>query len=316
MASGFKNVSAINAEKKSENQLYHVRGTSEVNTRAMQVPEVATSLNSGDVFVLQTAKTQFIWVGHGATQKEKDFAKHIAMRLKINRVQTDVSEGKEPEGFWSALGGKAEYPSTKELVEGARHPRLFQCSNASGRFVVEEIFNFTQDDLTPDDVFILDTYTEVWVWVGVESNAVEKKEAFQAALDYVKNAPDGRSQDTPVMRVDCGHEPPLFSCHFLGWDPEHFNNDPYLSKLMALTGYEGARRVTGLEQASDYLDPMKNKFPYAELKAKTAKGIDPSCREFYLNDDEFNKLFGMNKEKYMNVAEWKKKNLKQKLDLF
>ena len=56
-------------------------------------------------------------------------------------------EGKEPQEFWDALGGKAEYGSGKWLQEvvPTYPPRLFQCSNASGRFNVEEIFDFAQD---------------------------------------------------------------------------------------------------------------------------------------------------------------------------
>ena len=40
-------------------------------------------------------------------------------------------------------------------------PRLFQCSQASGRFTVDEIVDFTQEDLIDSDVMILDTYDEV-----------------------------------------------------------------------------------------------------------------------------------------------------------
>lgn len=43
-------------------------------------------------------------------------------------------------------------------------PRLFECSNQTGRFLATEIFDFTQDDLEEDDVFLLD----VWDQVGEE----------------------------------------------------------------------------------------------------------------------------------------------------
>lgn len=39
--------------------------------------------------------------------------------------------------------------------------RLFECSNKTGRFTVTEITDFTQDDLNPDDVMLLDTWDQV-----------------------------------------------------------------------------------------------------------------------------------------------------------
>lgn len=43
-------------------------------------------------------------------------------------------------------------------------PRLFECSNQTGRFLATEIFDFNQDDLEEEDVFLLD----VWDQVGQE----------------------------------------------------------------------------------------------------------------------------------------------------
>ena len=50
---------------------------------------------------------------------------------------------------------------------------------------VEEILNFTQEDLVSDDIMMLDLRSEVYVWVGRESNAQEKEMAFKTALEYV-----------------------------------------------------------------------------------------------------------------------------------
>ena len=63
------------------------------------------------------------------------------------RDPVKVLEGDEKPEFWDALGGKTEYGSGKWLQEvvPSYPPRLFQCSNASGRFMVEEIFDFAQE---------------------------------------------------------------------------------------------------------------------------------------------------------------------------
>lgn len=39
--------------------------------------------------------------------------------------------------------------------------RLFECSNKTGCFIVNEVTQFTQDDLIEDDVMLLDTWDQV-----------------------------------------------------------------------------------------------------------------------------------------------------------
>ena len=60
--------------------------------------------------------------------------------------------------------------------------RLFHCSNASGRFRVEEVLDFSQEDLEEDDVMILDAWKELFVWVGESARKEEKHEAIKTAL--------------------------------------------------------------------------------------------------------------------------------------
>lgn len=40
-------------------------------------------------------------------------------------------------------------------------PRLFECSNQTGRFIMTEVVDFCQEDLDEDDVMLLDTWEEV-----------------------------------------------------------------------------------------------------------------------------------------------------------
>lgn len=45
--------------------------------------------------------------------------------------------------------------------EPLHSPRLFECSNQTGRFRMTEVDDFTQDDLDEEDVMLLDTWEEV-----------------------------------------------------------------------------------------------------------------------------------------------------------
>lgn len=44
---------------------------------------------------------------------------------------------------------------------------------------VSEVFNFTQDDLLTEDMLILNTHAEIFVWVGHSVESKEKQTAFE-----------------------------------------------------------------------------------------------------------------------------------------
>jgi hypothetical protein len=313
-ASGFKTLKQSDTDKvdTSKTELFHVRGTNPINTRGTEVEAKATSLNSGDVFILNTPNQQYVWYGKGSNVDEKKTGKHIGDIVKGPRKQTVVEEGKEPQDFWDKLGGKTQYADDDFLQDDPVEPRLFQMSNATGVFKVEEIFNFSQDDLTNDDVYLLDTFNEVYVWIGGESNEVEHKMSMETAVEYVKNAKDGRSPDTPILRVVAGHEPQLFTANFLGWDRKKMGTDPYSRKLAAMMGGGAAKDVKQELKKYDIKE-----FSYEVLRKKPLPvGVDPTLLETYLSDAEFQKVFGMNKSAFQALPKWKQNGAKRKAGLF
>jgi hypothetical protein len=150
-ASGFKNRDDSDSYDTDGTRLFQVRGTNDWNTRAVQVEEEPQSLNSGDVFILETLKENYLWFGKGCNGDEREFGKSIITTVIGRRSFETVTEGQEPAEFWSALGydianGRPTYAEFKESqVQEYREPRLFQCSNALGYFYVEEIFDFDQE---------------------------------------------------------------------------------------------------------------------------------------------------------------------------
>ena len=68
---------------------------------------------------------------------------------------------------------------------------------------------------------ILDTYYEVFVWVGKDANVEEKKKALETAIEFIKTDPGKRTEDDVcIMQIKQGREPSNFKCHFLAWDDE------------------------------------------------------------------------------------------------
>ncbi|KAI8562279.1 hypothetical protein RHMOL_Rhmol03G0022600 [Rhododendron molle] len=104
---------------------------------------------------------------------------------------------------------------------------------------VEEVYNFSQDDLLTEDVLILDTHAEVFVWVGQSVESKEKQSAFEIGQKYIDVAAslEGLSPYVPLYKVMEGNEPCFFTSYF-SWDPvkatAHGNS--FQKKAMLLLG--------------------------------------------------------------------------------
>eukprot|EP01042_Synura_sphagnicola_P002196 gene2196-2624_t len=310
--------------------LFHVRGSSKANTYALQVPAVSSSLNSGDAFIVVTKEKVFVWTGKYASTAELEVAQNIG-HILVNylewtgRLLESIEEGNEPEEFWIALGGKGPYAEYREGDAAMREPRLFHVLGFGS--AVEEVYNFEQEDLLIEDCFILDVYTQVYLWVGAQASAQERERAEKVAQAFVSQAQDGRGS-VPLVTVQCHHEPPMFTGLFPSWDfdfdKHHKFTDPYQAKLEALrTAQKGepgflsvklrktkiaSTEGTGPTQAPEGTPPPapaptiappppefesgKTVWTYEELKHVGAHpGVDPSQKEKYLSDEEFLRVF-------------------------
>lgn len=306
--SGFKNRKEEDI-KSAPVALYHIHGNNDNNAHAVQTKTpVASALNSGDCFALNTATGVYVWNGLGANASERKCAANIAKIVGGARKLTSIDEGKEPQEFWDALGGKTEYATSKELAAGNVEPRLFQCTTArAAGFRIDEVVNFNQDDLINDDVMLLDAYSEVFVWVGHDSTKQERDNSFKAALEYVVKVGDGRPADTPVFKVMAGNEPPNFTCHFHAWDEKKAAtfDDPYAAALKKQQGGAAAAASAGGSASSsaavaaagkdgkdgkDTKSPTNSKFTVAlspQMKANEKKGAPAKAERVTAGDIGF-----------------------------
>ncbi|XP_026147878.1 villin-1 isoform X3 [Mastacembelus armatus] len=357
----------------SSSRLFQVRGTDEFNTKATEVLSRASSLNTNDVFLLKANQICYLWYGKGCSGDERVMGKAMSDVLSKQDKQV-VMEGQEPAEFWVALGGKAPYASDKRLQreEPPHSPRLFECSNQTGQFRMTEVEDFTQSDLDEEDVMLLDTWEEVFLWVGISANQYEVNESWNSAQEYLRTHPADRDPDTPIIFVKQGYEPPTFTGWFNAWDPHKWSNlnNTNLSKGGAGMGGGGYRAPggpvsspplykvnagdvsprpsnptslstqTGQSSVSMVLSPSPGLTPSSPGRGTMSpsagrsgmylaadllinkspndlpQGVDPSQREDYLSDMDFENLFGTRRSDFHRLPKWRQNDLKKKAGLF
>ncbi|XP_032386664.1 supervillin isoform X7 [Etheostoma spectabile] len=179
--------------------LMQVKGRRHVQTRLVE-PR-ASSLNSGDCFLLVTSEHCIVWIGEFSNVIEKAKAIDLAtfiqtkkdMGCRANQVQT-IEEGVNPQGpdtqqFWTILGGQTAYQPAGPPEEDERFENAIVETNC--------IFRLLDDKLVPDDdewgkvprcsllapkeVLVFDFGSEVYVWHGKEVTLAQRKVAFQLA---------------------------------------------------------------------------------------------------------------------------------------
>ncbi|KAH0627552.1 hypothetical protein JD844_003388 [Phrynosoma platyrhinos] len=179
--------------------LLQIKGRRHVQTRLVE-PR-ATSLNSGDCFLLLTPHYCFLWVGEFANVIEKAKASELATLIQTKRelgcrapyVQT-IEEGinthtHAAKDFWKLLGGQTSYQSAGRPEEDEMYEAAIIETNC--------IYRLVDDKLIPDDdywgkmpkctllnskeVLVFDFGSEVYVWHGKEVTLAQRKVAFQLA---------------------------------------------------------------------------------------------------------------------------------------
>ncbi|GMI79643.1 villin 2 [Hibiscus trionum] len=248
--------------------LFRISGADMHNNKVLQVDAATTPLNSTECFLLQSENTIFLWQGNQSTNEQKQLATKIASILKPGVSVKNSREGKESNSFWLALGGKRDYTTEKASFGNPRDPHLFtfslkkgiqrlQCVSLHSFFQVEEVYNFSQDDLLTEDIMILDTHEEVFVWVGQYVDATEKESAFEIGQKYIDRAAclDGLSPIVPLYKVTDGNEPCFFTT-FFSWDPNRatMQGNSYQKKMALLFGASLAL-ILGASSAAEDTTP-------------------------------------------------------------
>nr|XP_045086974.1 villin-3 isoform X1 [Aegilops tauschii subsp. strangulata] len=200
--------------------LFRVQGSGPENMQAIQVDTAAPSLNSSYCYILHDGDTLFTWVGNLSSSMDHGLAERQLDVLKPNLQSRLLKEGSESDQFWKLLGSKCEYPRQKIARDQESDSRLFSCTFSKEVLKAREIFNFMQDDMMTEDIYILDCHSSVFIWVGqhvdtnIRAHALSIGEKF-LELDILM---ENLSQETPLYVITEGSEPQFFTRFFFTWD--------------------------------------------------------------------------------------------------
>ncbi|CAL0330338.1 unnamed protein product [Lupinus luteus] len=227
--------------------LFRIQGSGPENMQAIQTEPVASSLNSAYCYILHDGPTVFSWSGSFTTADDQELVERMLDLIKPDLQCKLQKEGTESEKFWEILGGKTEYSSKKIVKDAENDPHLFSCnfskakirdgkkwrkilfptsallsSNEAGKMhsQVKEIYNFSQDDLMTEDIFILDIHSEIFVWIGQQFDPKNRLQALTIGEKFLEHdfLQEKVSSVAPIYVVMEDSEPPFFT-RFFKWEP-------------------------------------------------------------------------------------------------
>uniref|UniRef100_A0A915CLX7 Gelsolin-like domain-containing protein n=1 Tax=Ditylenchus dipsaci TaxID=166011 RepID=A0A915CLX7_9BILA len=243
-------------------------------TGQLKVTEVSkgglniNDLDTKDAFILDAVHGgTFVWVGKECTLAERkkamDFGTQYLEQKKrpVYSQLIRVLEGAESSNFAQWFSNWSTQRKTVSFK-----PKLFQCSNESGKLSIEEIEDFYQEDLDGDDVMILDGLNVIYVWVGNGANAKEKEAAKETANKYLATDSVPRHKKASIDVIYQGKEPPPFKKFFPAWNDKFFVDDRSANGCGRSGLFAKRRQSGGLATSSP-----KIKHPTIKAKGKGGK---------------------------------------------
>jgi len=191
-------------------RLMHFKGQKKI--RVTQVPTLCSSLNQGDVFLLDMGLELIQWNGPLSAALERRKAMEMINSLKDDRngrPKSRVLDGDEDdEVFWKTLGGKGPIASATDDAKVVAQPtQLYRVSDASGSMQSTLIASGNACNMSlldVNDCFIVDITSQIYIWVGSSATPAERSSAMKTAVDYLTAS--GRPLSTPISRLIAGAE--------------------------------------------------------------------------------------------------------------
>uniref|UniRef100_T1GF46 Gelsolin-like domain-containing protein n=1 Tax=Megaselia scalaris TaxID=36166 RepID=T1GF46_MEGSC len=173
------------------------------------------SLDPRYVFVVDCGLKIYVWYGRCSKNTLK--SKSRLLTEKINKIErknkADLmieNQGEETEEFWKHV----DENFTPHL------PRLYQVQLGMGYLELPQIEipeqKLTQSLLNSKNVYILDCYSDVFVWFGKKSTRLVRAAAIKLSRELFSMI--NRPEYAMVTRINEDTETQIFKSKFVGWD--------------------------------------------------------------------------------------------------
>jgi len=190
-ASGFRKSSS--AIELYEHKLWQVRKTKAEGMRLEECALHNSSLNQGDVFILDVGEKLYVWEGQKASPFEKNHANLTAEKWESERDGKATTTHDVDDFFWHVLGGKEDIKAADAVTDATQTPKaestvLYQITDAAGELHCVEVGRgqLSTSMLKSEDVMMLVTKEELFLWVGSGASTAEGRSSYRLAMDWLK----------------------------------------------------------------------------------------------------------------------------------
>lgn len=210
--SGFRRVNP----EKHQNRLFQVRREGK-KTSVKEIPMKRGNLNSDDVFIIDLGMQIYQYNGETCNKDEKFNATQYVYKLRSQRG------GKPNLEIIDATDISEDHPVLMHLKDGKSKDKtpptpgkkmMYAISDADGSLDLDllEDGRLDRSKLNSDDVFLCDTGSSVFLYVGKSASVDERKNAMCYAHKYLM---DKENPFMPVTVVSEGQKCPSFEAIFL-----------------------------------------------------------------------------------------------------
>ncbi|XP_020605065.1 gelsolin-like protein 2 [Orbicella faveolata] len=174
-----------------------------------EVAYVKESVTPDNVYIIDNGLTLYLVNGRQSDKDERFKASQYINQLKSERgaAKSEVIDEKSPQVSKLPSGDVDSEDPTDDDFE----PTIKKLSDASGQLEMTDVNGFSKGVLNSNDVFVVDTGKQCFIWVGRGASIDERRKSMEYAHNYLRTT---KHSLVPVTCVKEGQSSAEFDAVF------------------------------------------------------------------------------------------------------